>query len=41
MKDHRTKGFSSLIKRRFIIGSYVLQAWIKIDISRMLKELED
>ncbi len=25
MKDHRTKGFSSLIKRRFIIGSYVLQ----------------
>ncbi len=26
MKDHRTKGFSSLIKRRFVIGSYVLQA---------------
>ena len=26
MTDHRTKGFSSLIKRRFIIGSYVLQA---------------
>lgn len=26
MKDHRTNGFSSLIKRRFIIGSYVLQA---------------
>jgi len=26
MKDHRTKGFSSLIKRRFIIGSYVLQS---------------
>ena len=25
MKDYRTKGFSSLIKRRFIIGSYVLQ----------------
>ena len=25
MKDHRTKGFSPLIKRRFIIGSYVLQ----------------
>lgn len=25
IKDHRTKGFSSLIKRRFIIGSYVLQ----------------
>ena len=25
MKDHRTKGFSTLIKRRFIIGSYVLQ----------------
>ena len=25
VKDHRTKGFSSLIKRRFIIGSYVLQ----------------
>lgn len=25
MKDHRTNGFSSLIKRRFIIGSYVLQ----------------
>ena len=25
MKDHRTKGFSSLIKRRFVIGSYVLQ----------------
>ena len=24
MKDHRTKGFSPLIKRRFIIGSYVL-----------------
>ena len=24
-KDHRTKGFSPLIKRRFIIGSYVLQ----------------
>ncbi|MBQ6817358.1 MAG: Asp-tRNA(Asn)/Glu-tRNA(Gln) amidotransferase subunit GatA, partial [Bacilli bacterium] len=23
--DHRTKGFSPLIKRRFIIGSYVLQ----------------
>lgn len=26
MKDYRTNGFSSLIKRRFIIGSYVLQA---------------
>lgn len=26
MKDHRTSGFSSFIKRRFIIGSYVLQA---------------
>lgn len=26
MKDYRTKGFSPLIKRRFIIGSYVLQA---------------
>lgn len=26
MKDFRTKGFSPLIKRRFIIGSYVLQA---------------
>ena len=26
MKTYRTKGFSSLIKRRFIIGSYVLQA---------------
>lgn len=26
MKDHRTNGFSSFIKRRFIIGSYVLQA---------------
>ena len=26
MKDYRTKGFSSLIKRRFVIGSYVLQA---------------
>lgn len=25
MKDARTKGFSSLIKRRFVIGSYVLQ----------------
>ena len=25
MKDHRTKGFSPLIKRRFVIGSYVLQ----------------
>ena len=25
IKDHRTKGFCSLIKRRFIIGSYVLQ----------------
>ena len=25
-KDYRTKGFSSLIKRRFVIGSYVLQA---------------
>ncbi len=25
IKDHRTKGFSALIKRRFIIGSYVLQ----------------
>ncbi len=25
MKDHRTKGFSPLIKRRFIIGSYILQ----------------
>lgn len=25
MKDHRTKNFSPLIKRRFIIGSYVLQ----------------
>lgn len=24
LKDHRTKGFSPLIKRRFIIGSYVL-----------------
>lgn len=26
MKDFRTKGFSPLIKRRFITGSYVLQA---------------
>lgn len=26
MKNYRTNGFSSLIKRRFIIGSYVLQA---------------
>lgn len=26
MKNYRTKGFSSLIKRRFIIGSYVLQS---------------
>ena len=26
MKDYRTKNFSPLIKRRFIIGSYVLQA---------------
>lgn len=26
MKNYRTKGFSPLIKRRFIIGSYVLQA---------------
>lgn len=26
LKDHRTKGFSSLIKRRFVIGSYVLQS---------------
>ena len=26
MKDYRTKGFSTLIKRRFVIGSYVLQA---------------
>lgn len=25
MKNYRTKGFSSLIKKRFIIGSYVLQ----------------
>lgn len=25
-KDHRTKGFSPLIKRRFVIGSYVLQS---------------
>lgn len=26
MKNHRTKGFSPLIKRRFVIGSYVLQS---------------
>ena len=26
MRDYRTKNFSTLIKRRFIIGSYVLQA---------------
>ncbi|HBA37238.1 MAG TPA: Asp-tRNA(Asn)/Glu-tRNA(Gln) amidotransferase subunit GatA, partial [Firmicutes bacterium] len=26
VKDFRTKNFSSLIKRRFVIGSYVLQA---------------
>ncbi len=26
MIDHRTKGFSPLIKRRFVIGSYVLQS---------------
>ncbi len=26
MKKHRTEGFSPLIKRRFIIGSYVLQS---------------
>ena len=26
MKDHRTKGFSPLIKRRLVIGSYVLQS---------------
>lgn len=25
MKEHRTNGFSPLIKRRFVIGSYVLQ----------------
>ena len=25
MKDYRSKGFSSLIKRRFVIGSFVLQ----------------
>lgn len=25
IKNHRTEGFSSLIKRRFVIGSYVLQ----------------
>jgi len=25
MREHRTKGFSPLIKRRFVIGSYVLQ----------------
>ena len=25
VKDHRTRGFSPLIKRRFVIGSYVLQ----------------
>ncbi len=25
MMDHRTKGFSPLIKRRFVIGSYILQ----------------
>lgn len=25
MKEHRTRGFSPLIKRRFVIGSYVLQ----------------
>ena len=25
MKDHRTKGISPLIKRRFVIGSYILQ----------------
>ena len=26
MKDYRTKGFSPLIKRRFVIGSYILQS---------------
>ena len=26
MKKYRTEGFSPLIKRRFVIGSYVLQA---------------
>ena len=26
IKKHRTEGFSSLIKRRFVIGSYVLQS---------------
>lgn len=26
LKNYRTKGFSSLIKRRFVIGSYVLQS---------------
>ena len=26
MKNYRTKGFSPLIKRRFVIGSYVLQS---------------
>ena len=26
LKNYRTQGFSSLIKRRFVIGSYVLQA---------------
>ena len=26
VKEYRTKGFSSLIKRRFVIGSYVLQS---------------
>ena len=29
MKDYRTKGFSPLIKRRFVIGSYVLQSFNK------------
>ena len=26
IKEYRTKNFSPLIKRRFVIGSYVLQA---------------
>lgn len=40
MMNTRTKGFAEMIKRRFVIGSYILEREIKRNYLLMLKEQE-